>query len=60
MPLYRCAVAEGTTTEAQRALIAKEAGATVSDFSNGGFALDTTEILVTNGCIHNEMISLME
>jgi len=42
------------------ALIAAEAGARVTDFSNGDFVTDTDEILVTNGLIHKEMLSLME
>ena len=42
------------------ALIASEAGASVTDFSNGDFLTDADEILVTNGWIHNEMLSLME
>jgi len=41
-------------------LIASEAGAVITDFSNEMFTLDKKEILVTNGKIHNEMISLME
>ncbi len=41
-------------------LIAKEAGAVVTDFSNRPFTLDNREILATNGCIHTEMLSLLE
>ncbi|OGP62074.1 MAG: inositol monophosphatase, partial [Deltaproteobacteria bacterium RBG_13_49_15] len=39
--------------------IAKEAGAVITDFSNQPFTLDKKEILVTNGHIHNEMLSLL-
>ncbi len=42
------------------ALIAAEAGATITDFSNAEFSLENSEILVTNGSIHKEMLSLME
>jgi myo-inositol-1(or 4)-monophosphatase len=40
-------------------LIAYEAGAQVTDFSNRQFAIDAKEILATNGCIHKEMLSLL-
>jgi myo-inositol-1(or 4)-monophosphatase len=40
------------------ALIANEAGGAVTDFSNNRFRTDMKEILVTNGKIHNQMISL--
>ena len=40
-------------------LIAKEAGAIVTDFANKPFTIDKTEILATNGKIHTEMISLL-
>ena len=38
-------------------LIALEAGATVTDFSNSPFTIDKKEILATNGKIHAEMLS---
>lgn len=41
-------------------LIAEEAGAVITDFSNRPFTIDKKEILATNGKIHDEMISLME
>ncbi len=41
-------------------LIAREAGATVTDFSNTPFTIDKTEILASNGKIHKEMISLLK
>jgi len=41
------------------ALIAREAGAVVTDFSNDPFKIDKTEILATNGKIHEEMLSLL-
>lgn len=41
-------------------LIAKEAGAAVTDFSNRPFRVDMKELLATNGKIHKEMISLLE
>lgn len=41
-------------------LIAKEAGAKVTDFSSKPFFVDKKELLATNGSIHNEMISLLE
>ncbi len=41
-------------------LIAKEAGAVVTDFSNKPFDIEKKEILTTNGNIHNELISLLE
>lgn len=40
-------------------LIAREAGATVTDFSNNSFTIDKTEILATNGKIHAEMMGLL-
>jgi len=42
------------------ALIAAEAGATVTTFSNQPYKLGDQEILVTNGHVHNEMITLLE
>lgn len=41
-------------------LIAKEAGAKVTDFSNRPFTVDKKEILATNGNIHKEMLSLLK
>ncbi len=41
-------------------LIAKEAGAVITDFSNRPFNIYEKEILATNGKIHKEMISLLE
>jgi len=41
-------------------LIAREAGATITDFSNKPFTIDKTEILATNGHIHTELLSLLE
>ncbi len=41
-------------------LIAKEAGASVTDFSDRPFMPDKKEILVTNGKIHDEMLSLLK
>ena len=41
------------------AIIAAEAGAVITDFSNQPFALDQKEILITNGKIHQEMLSLL-
>ncbi len=42
------------------ALIAAEAGASVTTFSNQPYKLGDQEILVTNGHIHDEMIGLLE
>ena len=41
-------------------LIAREAGAIVTDFSNQPFTIYKNEILATNGKIHNELLSLLE
>lgn len=41
-------------------LIALEAGAAVTDFANQPFTMDKKEILVTNGHIHVEMLSLLD
>ncbi|MGD2269122.1 MAG: inositol monophosphatase family protein [Desulfobacterales bacterium] len=41
-------------------LVAVEAGAVVTDFSNNHFTIDHKEILATNGHIHQEMISLLD
>ena len=40
-------------------LVAKEAGAVVTDFAGDRFTLDKPEILATNGHIHQQMISLL-
>ncbi|MDM8525230.1 inositol monophosphatase family protein [Desulfococcaceae bacterium HSG8] len=40
-------------------LIAAEAGARVTDFSDNPFTVDKKEILATNGKIHEEMLSLL-
>lgn len=40
-------------------LIAKEAGAQVTDFSNMPFAVTANEILATNGHIHQPMLALL-
>lgn len=45
---------------AAAALIAAEAGATVTTFSNQPYKLEDQEILVTNGHIQDEMIALLE
>lgn len=41
-------------------VIAREAGARISDFSNNTFSLDHHQILATNGLIHDEMLELLE
>jgi myo-inositol-1(or 4)-monophosphatase len=41
-------------------LIAREAGAVVTDFSNKPYAIDKKEILATNGKIHKEMLLLLK
>ena len=46
--------------KAAGALIAAEAGAVITDFSNRPFSIDQKEILVTNGRIHEEMLSLLK
>lgn len=40
-------------------IIAQEAGARVTDFSNGPYSIDKKEILSTNGLIHQEMTELL-
>ena len=45
--------------KAAGAIIATEAGAEITDFSNQPFAINQNEILVTNGTIHQEMLSLL-
>jgi myo-inositol-1(or 4)-monophosphatase len=42
------------------AIIAAEAGAVITNFSNQPFSIDQKEILVTNGKIHQEMLSLLD
>jgi len=41
-------------------LIAREAGASVTDFGNRTYTPDKKEILATNGQIHSEMLELMK
>ena len=41
------------------ALIAKEAGASVTDWNNGKLPNDGSRILATNGLIHQEMINIL-
>ncbi len=41
-------------------VIAKEAGAVITDFKNGAYSVDKKELLATNGKIHNEMLLLLE
>ena len=41
-------------------LIASEAGAAITDFSNNTFTVDKKEILATNGKIHKEMLALLK
>lgn len=45
---------------AAAALIAKEAGATLTDFNNQPFDIYGKEILATNGKIHTEMLDLLQ
>jgi len=40
-------------------VIAGEAGAVITDFSDSAFTLDKREILASNGKIHQEMLSLL-
>jgi len=42
------------------AIIAAEAGAMITNFSNQPFSINQKEILVTNGKIHQEMLSLLD
>jgi myo-inositol-1(or 4)-monophosphatase len=42
------------------ALIAREAGAIVTDFSNQYFTIDQKEILATNGKIHEELLETLK
>lgn len=41
-------------------LIAREAGAVITDFSNRAFSIHCNEILATNGCIHEDMLRLLK
>ena len=41
-------------------LIAKEAGARVTDFSDGPYDIDKAEILATNGLVHEEMRTIIQ
>ena len=41
-------------------LVAREAGAVVTDFSENRFSTDKPDILATNGHIHREMIALLQ
>ena len=40
-------------------LIAREAGAQITDFSNRDYWIDMPELLATNGKIHNRMLELI-
>lgn len=40
-------------------VIAREAGARISDFSHGPYSIEKKEILATNGFIHQEMTALL-
>ena len=40
-------------------IIAQEAGATISDFSNEPYNIEKKEILATNGLVHQEMTALL-
>jgi myo-inositol-1(or 4)-monophosphatase len=46
--------------KAAGAIIAAEAGAVITNFSSQPFSINQKEILVTNGRIHQEMLSLLE
>ncbi|NTV54521.1 MAG: inositol monophosphatase, partial [Syntrophaceae bacterium] len=41
-------------------LIVREAGGTVTDFSNRTVGAEAREVLATNGGIHSEMLAFME
>jgi myo-inositol-1(or 4)-monophosphatase len=45
--------------KAAGAVIAAEAGAVITNFSNQPFSINQKEILITNGRIHEEMLSLL-
>jgi myo-inositol-1(or 4)-monophosphatase len=40
-------------------LIAREAGAKITDFSNRPYTPESLEILATNGCVHEQMLELL-
>ena len=40
-------------------VVAQEAGASISDFSNEPYAIEKKEILATNGLIHEELAALL-
>jgi len=40
-------------------LIAREAGAEITDFSNRPYTPESLEILATNGCVHEQMLELL-
>jgi fructose-1,6-bisphosphatase/inositol monophosphatase family enzyme len=40
-------------------VIAAQAGATVTDFSNGMYSITGDEILATNGLVHEELVTLL-
>lgn len=46
--------------KAAAAVIASEAGALITDFANRPFTIDQNEILVSNGLIHQKMLSLLD
>jgi myo-inositol-1(or 4)-monophosphatase len=46
--------------KAAGAVIAAEAGAVITNFSNQPFSINQKEILITNGRIHEEMLSLLK
>ena len=46
--------------KAAGAVVAAEAGAVITNFSNQPFSMDQNEILITNGKIHEEMLSLLK
>jgi myo-inositol-1(or 4)-monophosphatase len=46
--------------KAAGAIIATEAGAVITNFSNKPFSINQNNILVTNGRIHQEMLSLLK
>jgi myo-inositol-1(or 4)-monophosphatase len=41
------------------ALIAQEGGGRISDFKNGEFSIFDSEILATNGLIHQQMVDVL-
>jgi len=45
---------------AAASLIVKEAGGELSDFENGKFSIYSSEILATNGCIHKQMVEVLQ